>query len=125
MSGRFDTAAQRTQAPGVHGPPGDPVLTAVHGVSVHRYNATARPFQWKFTPADLDDLLTRIDQHQQQTTAPAIPEAARSTPDALPPRITKADTRAFGDTGQLPRGWLRCVAAHSGRGRLGGDDDAG
>ncbi len=41
-----------------------------------RYNATARPFQWKFTPADLDDLLTRIDQHQQQTTAPAIPEAA-------------------------------------------------
>ncbi len=28
-----------------------------------RYNATARPFQWKFTPADLDDLLARIDRH--------------------------------------------------------------
>jgi len=41
-----------------------------------RYNATARPFQWKFTPADLDDLLARIDRHQQQTTAPTIPEAA-------------------------------------------------
>jgi transposase len=41
-----------------------------------RYNATARPFQWKFTPADLDDLLTRIDRHQQQTTAPTIPQAA-------------------------------------------------
>jgi len=41
-----------------------------------RYNATARPFQWKFTPADLDDLLHRIDQHQHQTTAPTIPQAA-------------------------------------------------
>jgi transposase len=41
-----------------------------------RYNATARPFQWKFTPADLDDLLARIDQHQQQTTAPTNSEAA-------------------------------------------------
>jgi len=41
-----------------------------------RYNATARPYQWKFTPADLDDLLHRIDQHQQQTTAPTIPQAA-------------------------------------------------
>ncbi len=41
-----------------------------------RYNATARPYQWKLTPADLDDLLARIDQHQQQTAAPTIPEAA-------------------------------------------------
>jgi transposase len=41
-----------------------------------RYNATARPFQWKFTPADLDDLLARIDRHQQQTVPPAIPQAA-------------------------------------------------
>ncbi|HET9255585.1 MAG TPA: transposase [Pseudonocardiaceae bacterium] len=41
-----------------------------------RYNATARPFQWKFTPADLDDLLTRIDQHQQPTTADTILQAA-------------------------------------------------
>ncbi len=41
-----------------------------------RYNATARPFRWKFTPADLDDLLARIDQHQQQTTPDTIPQAA-------------------------------------------------
>jgi DDE superfamily endonuclease len=41
-----------------------------------RYNATARPFQWKFTPTDLDDLLARIDQHQQRTTSPTIPQAA-------------------------------------------------
>jgi hypothetical protein len=33
-----------------------------------RYNATARPFEWKFTRTDLDDLLNRIDRHQ--TTAP-------------------------------------------------------
>ena len=41
-----------------------------------RYNAAARPFQWKFTPADLDDLLARIDRHEQQTAAPTVSEAA-------------------------------------------------
>nr|WP_238361944.1 transposase [Actinopolymorpha pittospori] len=34
-----------------------------------RYNATAKPFRWKFTRNDLDDLLTRIDRHQ--TAEPA------------------------------------------------------
>ncbi|MFE9815349.1 hypothetical protein [Streptomyces sp. NPDC005773] len=28
-----------------------------------RYNATAQPFQWKFTTSDLDDLLARLDGH--------------------------------------------------------------
>ena len=28
-----------------------------------RYNATAQPFQWKFTTTDLDDLLARIERH--------------------------------------------------------------
>ncbi|MET9324210.1 transposase [Streptomyces sp. NPDC003038] len=28
-----------------------------------RYNATAQPFQWKFTTCDLDDLLARLDRH--------------------------------------------------------------
>jgi transposase len=41
-----------------------------------RYNATARPFQWKFTLTDLDDLLARIDQHQQQTAPNTVPQAA-------------------------------------------------
>ncbi|WP_241195182.1 IS630 family transposase [Streptomyces sp. ADI93-02] len=27
------------------------------------YNATAQPFQWKFTTTDLDDLLARLDRH--------------------------------------------------------------
>ena len=31
-----------------------------------RYNATARPFKWKFTPADLGDLLARIERHEQK-----------------------------------------------------------
>ncbi|MET8745076.1 IS630 family transposase [Streptomyces sp. NPDC004728] len=28
-----------------------------------RHNATAQPFQWKFTTSDLDDLLARLDRH--------------------------------------------------------------
>ncbi|MFI8327007.1 transposase [Streptomyces sp. NPDC085529] len=28
-----------------------------------RYNATAQPFQWKFTTSGLDDLLARLDRH--------------------------------------------------------------
>ena len=31
-----------------------------------RYNAVAKPFNWKFTHTDLDDLLDRIDAHQAQ-----------------------------------------------------------
>lgn len=31
-----------------------------------RYNATATPFQWKFTRQDLRHLLARIDRHEQQ-----------------------------------------------------------
>jgi len=30
-----------------------------------RYNAIARPFTWKFTRADLGDLLRRIDAHDK------------------------------------------------------------
>jgi hypothetical protein len=32
-----------------------------------RYNANSRPFNWKFTPADLDDLLARLERHEGQT----------------------------------------------------------
>jgi hypothetical protein len=31
-----------------------------------RYNATAKPFRWKFTPTDLKDLLARIERHEQK-----------------------------------------------------------
>jgi DDE superfamily endonuclease len=41
-----------------------------------RYNATAKPFQWKFTRADLHDLLTRINQHEHQDATTELPSAA-------------------------------------------------
>lgn len=41
-----------------------------------RYNATAKPFQWKFTRDDLRDLLIRIAQHEQQETDIELPSAA-------------------------------------------------
>jgi hypothetical protein len=36
-----------------------------------RYNATASPFDWKFTADDLNDLLARIDEHERSDTARA------------------------------------------------------
>jgi transposase len=42
-----------------------------------RYNQTARPFSWKFTAADLHDLMDRISRHEQQVPQDEpIPEAA-------------------------------------------------
>lgn len=42
----------------------------------NRYNATAQPFQWKFTTSDLDDLLARLGRHlpvgrQEESSAAA------------------------------------------------------
>ncbi|MDX3310609.1 transposase [Streptomyces sp. ME08-AFT2] len=55
-----------------------------------RYNATAQPFQWKFTTSDLDDLLARLDRHtadhpEQSSFRPA----ALSTPEGFPEPTTK------------------------------------
>ena len=36
-----------------------------------RYNATASPFDWKFTATDLNDLLARIDDHERSAIARA------------------------------------------------------
>lgn len=46
-----------------------------------RYNATAKPFQWKFSRDDLRDLLTRIDRHEQEELH-ARPENALRVPQA-------------------------------------------
>ncbi len=35
---------------------------------VDRYNQTAEPFNWKYTAADLKDLLRRISEHEEQDT---------------------------------------------------------
>lgn len=36
-----------------------------------RFNATANPFDWKFTATDLTDLLARLDAHERPATARA------------------------------------------------------
>lgn len=42
-----------------------------------RYNQTARPFNWKFTAADLVRLVGRISAHEHATHKPAeLPQAA-------------------------------------------------
>ena len=41
-----------------------------------RYNRAARPFKWKFTTADLDDLLIRLDKHKPAPHDAAQPRAA-------------------------------------------------
>ncbi|MEU9064172.1 hypothetical protein AB0D13_36340 [Streptomyces sp. NPDC048430] len=38
-----------------------------------RYNATAQPFQWKFTASELDDLLARLDRHTTDHESSAPP----------------------------------------------------
>jgi hypothetical protein len=30
-----------------------------------RYNTNARPYKWRFTTTDLDDLLARIERHER------------------------------------------------------------
>jgi transposase len=45
-------------------------LSATLLAFVHRYNRTARPFNWKFTAADLRELLTRIGKHEPRAQQP-------------------------------------------------------
>lgn len=47
-----------------------------------RYNATARPFRWKFTPADLEDLMARIERHEQKEQNPQQPAGCDNQPAA-------------------------------------------
>ncbi|WP_433171669.1 IS630 family transposase [Actinoallomurus sp. CA-150999] len=50
-----------------------------------RYNETARPFKWKFTPADLKDLLARIERHEQKEHHSQQPTGYDHQPAALQP----------------------------------------
>jgi transposase len=45
---------------------------------IDRYNQTARPYSWKFTSADLHDLMDRINRHEQEHTTQnqPLPQAA-------------------------------------------------
>jgi hypothetical protein len=48
-----------------------------------RYNQTARPFKWEFTPADLQGLLARIKRHEQKEHSQQHP-SYNHQPAALP-----------------------------------------
>jgi transposase len=48
-----------------------------------RYNATARPFRWRFTPADLEDLMARIERHEQKEQNLQQPAGCDHQPAAL------------------------------------------
>ncbi|MEU4625974.1 hypothetical protein AB0G04_39110, partial [Actinoplanes sp. NPDC023801] len=48
-----------------------------------RYNQTARPFRWKFTPADLEDLMARIERHEQKEQNLQQPAGCDHQPPAL------------------------------------------
>jgi hypothetical protein len=48
--------------------PGLDQLSAALLAFVDRYNQTATPFSWKYTAADLKDLLQRISEHDEQET---------------------------------------------------------
>jgi hypothetical protein len=43
---------------------------------VDRYNKTAKPFNWKYTAADLKDLLRRISEHEHAATRADLATAA-------------------------------------------------
>ncbi|BCY08576.1 IS630 family transposase [Actinoplanes sp. L3-i22] len=48
-----------------------------------RYNATARPFRWKFTPVDLESLMARIERHKQKEQNLQQPAGCDHQPAAL------------------------------------------
>ena len=57
--------------------PGTGTLSHALHAFVHRYSRSARPFNWKFTAADLTALLDRISARDQGAPEPAArPEAA-------------------------------------------------
>jgi hypothetical protein len=56
--------------------PGTGTLSHALHAFVHRYNRTARPFNWKFTADDLTALLRRISQREQPAQPAVLPQAA-------------------------------------------------
>jgi transposase len=67
--------------------PGLGTLSYVLHAFVHRYNRTARPFNWKFTAGDLTALLRRISQREQDVTS------QQATPCPRPPDNPQTNLR--------------------------------
>jgi hypothetical protein len=86
-----------------------------------RYKATARPLRWRFTPADLDDLLARIDWHSSMPPPTIegcminrrrlVEASTKPPPDRLGPLPTAAvlseplDRRGRRVAGPAPAPW--------------------
>jgi hypothetical protein len=82
--------------------PGTGTLSHALHAFVHRYNRTARPFNWKFTADDLTALLRRISQREQAATSQQPP--CPRPPDKLPYEFTVLPTsrrRGFGSVRSL------------------------
>jgi transposase len=52
-----------------------------------RYNETARSFRWEFTLADLEDLMARIERHEQKERNSQQPTGCDHQPAALPTAV--------------------------------------
>jgi hypothetical protein len=65
---------------------------------VHRYNLTARPFNWKFSTDDLTALLRRIRQREQSAGGSKLP--CPRQPDKPPDEFTELPTKP-GSTDEL------------------------
>lgn len=68
MAGMWPIMPSGGARPGYDLVPGITSLEQLSGTLlafVDRYNKTAKPFNWKYTAADLTDLLRRITEHEQ------------------------------------------------------------
>jgi len=77
-NGRFPYTRSLVRPKDHRGHPGTGTLSHALHAFVHRYNGTARPFNWKFTADDLTALLRRISQREQAATSQqaTMPQAA-------------------------------------------------
>ena len=79
-----------------------------------RYNQNARPFNWKYTAADLTGLLQRISAHHEPASQPArgclTPPNLRRHPTK--PRLPVALSGLYGADGGLPDGLGRARPGH-------------
>ena len=77
-----------------------------------RYNQTARPFRWKFTPADLEDLMARIERDEQKEQNLQQPAGCDHQPAAFalaayPPKDLRTRALSFDLLGAASRSTIR------------------
>jgi hypothetical protein len=77
-------------------------LSATLLAFVDRYNATARPFNWKFTAADLTALLRRISESERPAREPAGLHGQHDDPGELASLARRLPLRSLRDQRSLP-----------------------